>query len=411
MVGNARPRALFLTQEFPWPLDRGGKIRAFQSLSALCKQFDVDVFAFSDVNSDTHSIEGFHTACQSVRTVKTFPHQIRLGNCRLRRAQILAKSYFKRTPYSLEKFVNRNLWALASELSADSFELIFVSHLAMFGFARQIAKKSRKNIPLILDEHNIENWMWRDFKTFSSFISRPIIQHEALRLSKYENDAWTRSVGVVSICEEDALEISSHVGTEKVVVFRPTVGTATISKRPVNRQPIIGLIGQWGWPPSGISLDWFLYDVVPALRSKVGQILIRLAGTGLNSSQARAAKCLGCEILGYVPDANEFYRSVDIIAAPDQTGGGVRLKVLNALAKGLPVAGTSISFRGLRIADGKNCLIAESGASLAAALGRLVADSSLRKFIGENASDYYREFHDHAVENQKFLTFVAKCLN
>jgi glycosyltransferase involved in cell wall biosynthesis len=99
----------------------------------------------------------------------------------------------------------------------------------------------------------------------------------------------------------------------------------------------------------------------------------------------------GVELCGEVPDITEALADVDVIVVPVRFGGGTRIKVLEAFARGLPVVSTTVGCEGIPVEDDVHLLIADEPADFARACVRLVRDDTLRARVVAGGRDLWKE--------------------
>ena len=135
-------------------------------------------------------------------------------------------------------------------------------------------------------------------------------------------------------------------------------------------------------------------DVLPALAALDPTIPCFLVGSGMpRHLKARAGGAV--HVLGHVPDIASVYDMVRLTCAPLAYGAGVKGKVLESLAAGLPCACTSIAAEGLALPPALAALVADEPAALAALIHRLHEDETFnnasadagRSFVADYASD------------------------
>src|SRR2546427_216344 len=92
----------------------------------------------------------------------------------------------------------------------------------------------------------------------------------------------------------------------------------------------------------------------------------------------------GVEFLGQVDDSETLYRRARVFVEATRSGGGTKLKVLNSLARGLPIAASPEAVAGLDVTPGEHLLVASDSVSLAASVVSLLTDEALWGRLSEN---------------------------
>lgn len=140
--------------------------------------------------------------------------------------------------------------------------------------------------------------------------------------------------------------------------------------------PLVGLIGTAGWLTTRRAMERLAYDVWPLVHAAVPDARAQIAGRGTSAIQGLDA-VRGLEARGEVESAGEFVRSLSVLLFPLPRGSGMKVKVLEALASGVPIVTTACGAEGVVANDGT--IIAESDAEMAAATIRLLTDEGERR--------------------------------
>lgn len=163
-------------------------------------------------------------------------------------------------------------------------------------------------------------------------------------------------------------------------------------------QPVAGLIGTAGWPPTASAVRRLLERVWPLVRARNPGARLRLAGKGMephNFGGRAAAEAPGVEWCGEVPSATAFLAELGVLLYPLTAGSGAKVKVLEALALGVPVVSTPDGAEGLASRAG---VVVETGDhELAAAALALLGDSDARRAAGAEAYSNFASNHAPAV--------------
>jgi glycosyltransferase involved in cell wall biosynthesis len=155
--------------------------------------------------------------------------------------------------------------------------------------------------------------------------------------------------------------------------------------------PVAGLIGTAVWPPTANAVERLLTRVWPRVLERRPDARLLLAGFGMEREAfARLPDLPGVEWRGTVASATEFLRELGVLLYPLDRGSGAKIKVLEALALGVPVVTTPDGAEGI---GGRGGLVVEAADdALAAAAAELLGDAGTRRAAGEAA---YETFCDH----------------
>jgi glycosyltransferase involved in cell wall biosynthesis len=153
------------------------------------------------------------------------------------------------------------------------------------------------------------------------------------------------------------------------------------------------------------AMRWFTAEVLPLIHARRPGVRLKVtgnhAGLGLPYTQ-------GVELAGLLPDVRPAVAAAWASVAPLQTGGGTRLKILEAMALGTPVIATSKGAEGLDARAGDHLLIADTPAAFAEATLRLLGDPSLRQRLSGNGRELVRQNYDWPVILPRFLELAER---
>jgi glycosyltransferase involved in cell wall biosynthesis len=143
---------------------------------------------------------------------------------------------------------------------------------------------------------------------------------------------------------------------------------------------LVFFVGDLTWPPNVEGIRWFVSEVWPILSRLRPQARVEILGRGEGSLRTLARRGPpGLSFLGEGADTRPLWRRAAVAIVPLLTGGGTRLKILEAAACGVPVVATPVGAEGLDFADGPEIAIASAAPEFAAAIARLLADPGARR--------------------------------
>jgi glycosyltransferase involved in cell wall biosynthesis len=135
--------------------------------------------------------------------------------------------------------------------------------------------------------------------------------------------------------------------------------------------------GAYHWPPNVDAAEWMARRIWPRVRERAPDARLLLAGLDPKRRVAPLASAAhGIEATGFVNDAIAATRAAAVCVVPLRMGGGVRLKILEALANERPVVSTTLGAEGLGLSPDLHALFADDEASFSAAVIRLLANES-----------------------------------
>jgi glycosyltransferase involved in cell wall biosynthesis len=149
-------------------------------------------------------------------------------------------------------------------------------------------------------------------------------------------------------------------------------------------------VGSYIHPPNIDAAIWLARDIFPAVKARLPAASLRLVGSQANS-EIRALEGQGVSVSAEVPDVWPYLDAASVVAAPIRLGGGMRVKVLEALSGGKAMVATPLALEGLDLEDGRHVVVAETEAEFAAALLELLGDRERRTAIAKAARRWAEE--------------------
>ena len=157
----------------------------------------------------------------------------------------------------------------------------------------------------------------------------------------------------------------------------------------------IGFVGAFNHSPNVEAVQFLLSSIWPRVLAERPNAELHIAGRGLAPDVVRGAQRVTYH--GFVDDLSGFLRMVDVVLAPLRSGGGVKIKVLEAMAAGRPVVATSIGAEGIAGEDGVHFIVRDTPAQITAAVLDLLADDAARTSIGINAAALVRDLYSQGA--------------
>ncbi|HWZ22268.1 MAG TPA: glycosyltransferase family 4 protein, partial [Cytophagaceae bacterium] len=154
--------------------------------------------------------------------------------------------------------------------------------------------------------------------------------------------------------------------------------------------PSLCFLGSMEWMPNIQGIDWYLEKIWPVLRGKFPELTLHIAGKNM-SEEMKNRKVGGVTFHGMIPDAAAFLNQHSIMIVPLLSGGGMRLKIVEAMALGRCIVSTSIGAEGIEAKDGSEILLADTPEEFIHKTEALVNGELNTSTIGANARKIAQE--------------------
>ena len=160
------------------------------------------------------------------------------------------------------------------------------------------------------------------------------------------------------------------------------------------RHPAIVFTGKMSFRPNVDAMLWFYEQVWPRVRKARPEAVLYVVGKEPHARLGVLATDPSVVVTGYVRDVLPYFGGADVYVVPLRIGGGTRLKVLEAMAAGLPVVSTTMGAEGIMLESGRDALMADEADEFADAIVRLLTDSQLQEALGASARAVVLEHYD-----------------
>ena len=148
-------------------------------------------------------------------------------------------------------------------------------------------------------------------------------------------------------------------------------------------------------------------NIWPSVREQQPHLRFTVVGRDPAPAIQQLANLPGVDVTGSVTDVRPFYRDACVAVVPLRVGGGSRLKILEAMAAGVPVVSTTLGAEGIDVQDGENIVLADSDDEFAAAIIKLSLETQLRERIIESARRLARRY-DWSQIGTKLFEFYRR---
>lgn len=370
-----RLKILFLAHLFPLPLDSGGKIKSYYTLKALAAEHDVRVLTFIRSDDERAHLDELESICK-VEIVE-------LKRGILRRISDLLQAIAMGRSFIVSRDYRDQMQAEFDRITSDfQPDVVHIDHLQMAQFV-----DFNSTYKTVLDHHNVESMIIKRLaETSESLPVRMYARIEWPKLQSYELDICRKASMVMTVSEEDKSTLTGlcpELDNVESVPIGADVDYFQYVERAEGSKNILS-IGTMYWPPNVDSMLYFTRDIYPLVKAKVPECTLTIAGQRPVESIRALASDPSVTVIGYVSDSRELSKDCGVFIVPLRSGSGVRVKILNALAMGLPVVSTSVGAEGLEVESGIHLMLADSPDDFADAVVKVLKDRELAESIGRN---------------------------
>jgi glycosyltransferase involved in cell wall biosynthesis len=375
-------KMLFLSTELPYPLHSGGKVKTWHVLEAFAKHWDVTLVCPLKLEDELY-LQEFMTK-SSVTEVITDKVD------RARSASNLVKSWYQRRPINVLRTDSQLLKQQVATICQGQ-DFIFIDHFEAFQFVpAEVLANTKRQQTIIYHAHNAYHQIWQRYASSTANLAYKIVCNiEAQRIIEYERHI----IASVDCCfaAPNDIECLVNLGCSKDKLFQTLhLGDESALKQPALRcdqtTEKLSYVGYLGWEPNIVGLEWFLKEVWPVLKQQHPKLSLDIAGKNTDQRIDNIVQVSkDVTLLGYVENLETIYSECRVSIAPLLFGSGIKVKVISALARGLPLVTTSIGAEGLEVKHQDQLMIADSSGAMVASITQLLEDDILWQRIATNS--------------------------
>ncbi|HVS11313.1 MAG TPA: TIGR03087 family PEP-CTERM/XrtA system glycosyltransferase [Planctomycetota bacterium] len=372
-------RILFLSQRVPYPPNRGDKITTWRLIERMRRAHEVTCVAFA------HGEDDLRAAGELERLgVPTVAVPLRRG-AKLRSLPLLLTT----RPLTLGVYGSPRLQGEVDRLVPRA-ELAYAYSSSMGAFLERHAGLLR-----VMHFAELDSDKWRQYAERSRGPARWIYRREQRTLLELERRiARSFSENVFCTPLEQQVFQRAVPGASSIVV-RNGVDLERFAPAPERSEPgHIVFTGVMDYLPNADACVHFAHEVLPRVREHFPSAHFSIVGAHPTPRVRRLARLRAVEVTGFVPDTRDWLARASVAVAPLRIARGIQNKVLEALAMGLPVVGTTAATQGIEGTPGEHYLVADDAEAEAEAVRGLLADPAGARALGMRGRRLVEERYD-----------------
>lgn len=398
---NRMNKILFLSQFLPYHPNTGGKKKTWAILNTLAKKSKIHLVCFIDDKKDLSGLKRVKKICHQV---DVFENPIITQTHRRLRRKAIA-SLFSLKPFRVLKHYSTPMALRLREiLQQESFDIIYFDHDVMLQYLDLVQQYS--NARIIFDEHNITSeGAWQNFLIEENFLSKFGYLLELIKWLFFERYYYPKCDLIFSISPNDRAKIiRMHISPAKVV-FLPIPIRRYHLKRIPHQVSTILFIGLMSWKPNSDGFWWFVRNIYPLVQKTIPNLHFIVIGPHPSPEMINYSKNHNVEIKGFIKDLNPYYQQAGVFIAPIRSGSGIRIKLLEALARGLPCVSTSAGAYGLPLVHRRELFISDTPTEFADHVIRILENRSLRLRLSRRAQSFIQKNYNSKATLKVFHDF------
>ncbi len=384
-----------------WPVNSGSRLRNVHLATALARYFSVTLLRILQP----------HDPDEPPAEAALFEDFLAVRKGRSYGPGAIVKGMLGPVPVTVLNYKSKDVAdCLRSALNRKPFDAVQMETTNLFSYLDII--RSAPNRPaVLLDWHNIDSELMARYSCEAGGLPRKLIaRRTATLLHKLEGR-------LMNLC--DAHTVVSEVDKHKLLRHNPAANVAVIPNgvdsirfSPSTTQSggcSLLFVGSMDYHANADSVRWFAQTVWPEMSRRFPSLKFNIVGR----SPGRNIQLLASDrirVTGTVEDVRPFYGDALAVIVPLRVGGGTRLKILEAMAMGVPVISTTLGAEGVAAINGQEILLADSEEQMINALQRIITDVEFRRQLTVRARQLVAEQYDWTSIGRRLHTVYLDLL-
>ncbi len=373
-----------IVSRFPYPLDKGDKLRAYYQLRELSKTHCVTLVALTDVKVDGTALKHVEEFCEQLRIIPL---------TQLSKISQMALCIFSNLPFQVGYFYSNRANRIIKQLIKENdFKIVYNQLIRTAEYTKNI-----HHVPKVIDYMDALSMGIKRRIELQPLYKKWLFKSEARRLVKYEREIFDYFEHATIISEQDK-KLIQHPDARHIACIPNGIDESFFNYPSQQKDVELVFTGNLSYPPN-----------IEASKYLVEQLLPSFPGCKLlisGSSPAPAVKELAnstVELTGWVDDIRSSYARGKLFVAPMFIGTGMQNKLLEAMAMGLPCITTSLANDAIKGIHGTHIFVADTRDEFIQTIQELLENEELRTEIGQNAKDYVQQNFSWEVSTRKLV--------
>ena len=393
----AKPRVLFVSPYPICPPVHGGGVFMYQALREMTKLTEVHVIEQLDWPYQEIENEELRSFCASAEWL------VRPSGKPQGMASI--------EPHAAREFANEEFeWLMHRQIYLKQIDVVQLEYTPLAQYRCEF-----RRIASALFEHDVYfQSISRGLEHVIGAIDQVKARVEYLRALRFELRALP-GFDQVQVCtpanRDFLLGFLPKLAPKLRAGLRAGIDTARYQFRPRGREPhTLLFLGSWRHDPNRVAVDWFMRHVMPLILEQEPETKLVIVGSDPPAAHLYADYTGHMEMLGFVEDVRDPLARYALFVCPILSGSGVRVKLLEAFAAGIPVVSTGVGAEGLATKDGEFCALADDPREFAARVVGLLRDSEKAAQMAERARVEVEANWDMAAITRKLVESYREML-
>lgn len=378
-----------IVSRFPYPLDKGDKLRAFYQLRELSASFAITLVALTDQEVSKSDLEKVEKYCEQIEIIRLtwFSKITQMTMC-----------LFSQKPFQVGYFLRQKAKNKVNVLvKQNDFKHIYNQLIRTTEYTKSI-----HHIPKTIDYMDALSIGIKRRIDLQPFYKKWIFKIEAKRLAQYEREIFDYFENKTIISEQDK-QLIQHPDANQIQCVPNGIDESFFQFETQSKDVDLVFVGNMSYPPNIEAVTYLNNELLPELK---GVKLLISGASPAKTIQQIANNNPNIELTGWVDDIRTSYARGKLFIAPMFIGTGMQNKLLEAMAMGLPCITTPLANNAIQAEHQTNILVAETKEAFLQQIQELLSNENLRNTIGTNARNFIKENYSWKKATDKLVELM-----
>lgn len=378
-------RVLLISRCPPYPLHLGDRLIPYHIVRELAADgVQFDLLAYYQSDDDPDDLPFYAHLFREVTLIQEPP---RSPASLLQRALQPGRHF----PRTREESWSPAMWdAIQAALDTHDYDVI---HLFGGVHVYEFRALVEQHPNLIVPYESFSLLLDRTLARATSLLERVRIGAQRVMARRFEAHMFRGYDRTVVVSDKDAAMLGSLAPGLPVDVIPNGVDLESLQPAGAKADhPTLVFTGNYEYGPNLDAANVLIREIFPAVRAALPEAELLIVGNN-PPPELQALAGPGITVTGRVPELTPYLDAAHVYVCPLRIGAGIKNKVLAAMAMRTPVVGTSLSFDGIAVSDGKDVLVADTPAAIADATIRVLQDAALQDQLATNARHCIEEHY------------------
>jgi glycosyltransferase involved in cell wall biosynthesis len=390
-----------------YPATSGKRLRTLHLMLRLARRHQVTYIGRGDGKSPALNQARTYLEDHGIETIFV-DHQVPRKAGPAFFGRLASNLFLSNLPYSVESHDSEPMRRAVGEYAAR--HAVDVWQFEWLPYMDTLRQPGARRVVIA---HNVDTLLWqRYYEAARGPLRRQFLKCQWRRMERFEHRHFSRAAWVVAVSSDDARLLRDRFGVSNVEVVDNGIDRAYFEAVQGTREPKhIIFLGALDWRPNLDGLNLLLEQIFPQVRAAEPTAKLAIVGRHPPAALVQRLQSMpGVELHADVPDVRPFLGSCGVMAVPLRIGGGSRLKILEALACGLPVVSTTVGAEGLNLEPGRDYVQSDEPQGMASALVEAMRNPAPVQQMAARARQLVLERYDWDVLADKLEKVWERCV-